>query len=155
ALLKARDPKLPAVLRRFAQGDGQPIRAAAIRGLAAFDDAETPGGLLKVYKELSPAEKRDALATLATRVAPPPAPPDAVEKKAIPSTDLSSALIRDLRNLKDDALNARITEVWGQARETSADKAKLVEQYKAQIRRGYQDNPDPMLGRAVFAKTCG
>ncbi len=155
ALLKARDPKLPALLQEFVtEPSAESLRSQAIRGLAAFDDSETPKVLLRVYPNLGTAEKRDALATLTTRPAYANALLDAVGAKKVPSTDLTANLIRDLRNFKDEALNARIAEVWGQARETTSDKAKMIDQYREMIRRGYQDPPNPMLGRAVFARTC-
>jgi putative membrane-bound dehydrogenase-like protein len=154
ALLKARDPELAGRLQRLVQVPSA-LRPAAIRGLAAFDDPETPKTLLRVYGSLPPAERRDALGTLATRPAYATALLDGVEAKTVPAADLTANLIRDIRNLKDEKVNARIAEVWGQARETAADKAKLIEGFRARIRRGYQDPPDLTLGRAVFAKTCG
>ena len=66
ALLKARDPKLVATLRSLA-AESSPLRGPALRGLASFDDAETPGTIVDVYAKLSAAEKRDAMNTLASR----------------------------------------------------------------------------------------
>jgi putative membrane-bound dehydrogenase-like protein len=154
ALLKARDPRLPAVLRELIREAG-PLRQPALRGLAAFDDEETPRAVLAVYAELSPVEKRDALTTLAARPASARALLDAVGTKSVAASDLTADLIRNLRNLKDASIDARIAEVWGQARETPAEKARLIERYREVVHRGYSDAPDPMLGRAVWAKTCG
>jgi putative heme-binding domain-containing protein len=154
ALLKARDPGLPPVLRTLVQQPGA-LRAAAIRGLAAYDDAATADTILGVYDALTAAEKRDAMATLAARVASARTLLDAIEAKRIVRADLSADVIRNLRNLKDDALNARIAEVWGQVRDTPAAKAEQIEKYRRIVRAGYVDRPDPALGRAVYVKTCG
>ena len=110
--------------------------------------------ILAVYPSLNAEEKRDALNTLAARAAygqalhgggrgrrrcrPPTCPPTSV---------------RQLRNLKDTDLDARIAEVWGIVRTTPADRAKLIAEWKKKL-----DAPAPpadlSLGRAMFAKTC-
>lgn len=154
ALLKARDPELATTLRRLI-GEAQPaLRAAAIRGLAAYDDPETPGVVLKVYPGLPSAEKRDALNTLASRAIFAKPLLAAVEAKTVPVADLSADLVRQLRNLKDSAINEQLAKVWGTVREADADKAKLIARYKGMLTSSPVQKPDPMLGRAIYAKTC-
>lgn len=154
ALLKARDPELPGLLLPLLDAPG-PLRATALRALAAYEEAEISERILKAYGDFAPGEKRDALATLAARAASAARLLDAVAAKRVPAADLNADVIRNLRNLKDDAINKRIAEVWGQARETPAEKAALIEKYRGIVRAGYVDRPNPMLGRAVYAKTCG
>ena len=154
ALLKARDPELPPLLRSMAV-EPSPLQSNAIRGLAAFDDPETPKTLIAAYPDLSAEARRDALATLSARTPSALALLDAVEAKSIAASDLTADLIRDLRNLKDDSVSSRIAEVWGSVRDTPAAKAEQIEKYRAIVRKGYSDAPDPGLGRVVFAKTCG
>jgi putative membrane-bound dehydrogenase-like protein len=153
ALLKARDPKLPQVLHTLLRNATE-LRPAALRALAAFDHEATPAAVLAVYSNLSPAEKRDALATLASRPAYAQALLSALADEKVARTDFSADLIRNLRNLKNEQVNKRIAEVWGMARETPADRLAAIEKYRSIVRRGYSDRPDPLLGRAVFAKTC-
>ncbi len=151
ALLGVRDPQLVTTLQRLITD--QTLRGPALRGLAAYDHAETPVAILAAYKELSLEEKRDALNTLAARAPYAAALLSAVDQKQIAATDLSADLIRQLRNLKNEELNARIGEVWGTARDSSAEKAKLIGDYTKLI--GMKDPlVDVSLGRAVFAKTC-
>ena len=151
ALLAVRDPELAATLQRLI--DERPLRGAALRGLAAYDDTETPPAILAAYSTFTLEEKRDALNTLAARVGYAGALLAAVGEKRIPATDLSADLIRQLRNHKNDDLNDRITEVWGTVRESTAEKAKLIAQYTRLVK---QKGPpaDASLGRAVFVKTC-
>ncbi len=153
ALLKAKDPKLAAILRDLVKGRS-PLRASAIRGIAAFEGPESSEAILKSYATFSPAEKRDAMNALASRPEFARALLAEVEAGKIPSADLSADLVRQLRNLKDESINAQIARVWGTVRETDADKVKLIARYKAEIRAGYQQAPDVMLGRAMFVKTC-
>ncbi|MDB5353388.1 MAG: hypothetical protein JWN86_4635 [Planctomycetota bacterium] len=153
ALLKARDPQLPATLLPLIQSDST-LRAAAIRGLASYEDSSTSKALLAIYAKLPSTEKRDALNTMASRVSFATALLTAVGEKRIAAADLSADLIRQLRNLKDASINDQIAKVWGTVRETDSNKARLIADFKARVKAGYQQNPDPMLGRAMFVKTC-
>ena len=49
--------------------DDPELRGPAIRALAAYNDPATPGTLLKRYAALTPAERDDAIATMASRPA--------------------------------------------------------------------------------------
>jgi putative membrane-bound dehydrogenase-like protein len=152
ALLHAHVPHLAPVLQQLVADPA--LRAEALRGLAAYDDPKTPGLLLRTYPKLPPAEKRDALATLCSRVSYAGALVTALEKKRLPATELSADLVRQLRNLKDSRLTERLNQVWGSVRESSADKAKLIARFKALLTSPPRQPPDPTLGRAMFAKTC-
>jgi putative membrane-bound dehydrogenase-like protein len=152
ALLKARDAGLPPVLRSMLVEPG--LRSAALRGLAAFDDPETPEAVLKLYPGLTPEERRDALNTLASRVESSKALLAAVGTKHVPSADVSADLVRQLRNHKNAEIDAQIGKVWGTVRETSSDKARTLAKYRAMLTARPDRAPDRELGRAVFAKSC-
>src|SRR5206468_12838385 len=111
---------------------------------------------LGVYGELSPVERRDALSTLCSRPTYAVALLDAMAAGKVPTNHLTADLITNLRNLKDGALNKRIEQVWGIVRSSPADKKKLIEDYKRLLSSPEPRtlNPEPYLGRAVFAKTC-
>jgi len=130
------------------------LRGDALRGLAAFADPRTPEVILKTYAALPFAEKRDALGTLCSRTGYAQALLTAIQKKHVPAGDLTADLVRQLRDLKDMALNQRITDIWGSVRETSADMAKMIAQYKVMLKTPPKEPPDPSLGRTIFAKTC-
>jgi putative membrane-bound dehydrogenase-like protein len=151
ALLGVRDPELAPALHRLVAEPG--LRADALRGLAAYDHADTPRVILAAYPRLSLEEKRDALNTLAARVPYATALLDAVGEKKVAATDLSADVIRQLRNHKDQSLDKRIAEVWGTARDSSQEKARLIAEYTLVVK---QKNPpvDVARGRAVFARTC-
>ncbi|MBX6311568.1 MAG: c-type cytochrome [Isosphaeraceae bacterium] len=152
ALLKARDERLPGTLHSLLEEP--PLRGSALKALAAFEDAKTPEIILRRYESFTPSEKRDALNTLAARVGFARALLAAVEAKVIPASDLSADLVRQLRNLKDRALDEQIGRVWGTVRETSRDAAALIARYKAMLTATPSRPPDPKLGRIVFEKTC-
>ncbi len=152
ALLKARDSaSVPALQALVAE---PAMRGPALRALAAFDDPGTPGVILGAYPGLAPAERRDALNTLAGRAGYASALLDAVDRKQVAGADLSADLIRQIRNLKVAAIDARIAQVWGTARETSGDRAIQIAEARARLVVKSARAPDAQLGRSVFAKAC-
>jgi putative membrane-bound dehydrogenase-like protein len=152
ALLKVRVPQLEPLLLKLL--DDEAMRAPALRALAAYGDPQAPAAILNFYSHLSSLEKQDALATLASRVGYARQLLAALERKAIPASDLSAELMRQMRNFKDAKLDEQIERSWGTLRETAADKAKLITHYKALAGNRSLPTPDPALGRAVFARTC-
>ncbi|WP_152051280.1 PVC-type heme-binding CxxCH protein [Tautonia marina] len=152
ALRRARAPGLAGQLRHLI---GDPaVRGPALRALADFDDVETPESVLEVYPDLPLAEKRDALNTLASRPFYARALLDAVGQGTVAGSDLSADLVRQLRNLDDEAVTAKIAEVWGTVRDTPADRAERIATFKGMLTSSPEHEPDVALGRAVFVKTC-
>lgn len=151
ALLKVRDAGLAATLQQLI--DDSPLRSAALRGLALYDDGATPQAIIGKYSTFTAGEKRDALATLAARLDYAQALMDAVAEKKIAPTDLSADLVRQLHNLKNEKLDGKITALWGTVRDTAADRAADIDRYRKVI-TGRGARADVALGRAVFAKTC-
>lgn len=152
ALLKVKDagavPSLQALIADPA------FRSPALRALAAFDDPKTPEFVLSGYPKFTPLERRDALNTLAARLDFARPLLAAVGQGTIPPTDLSADLIRQLRNHENKDVDALISKHWGEVRETTEDKVKLIATTKAKLAARPRQAPDLALGRAVFAKTC-
>jgi putative membrane-bound dehydrogenase-like protein len=151
ALLDARDPELAPVLHQLL-GE-KPLRSAALRGLASYDDPKTPQVIVQAFSSFSPEEKRDALGTLASRIAYGKALMEAIAAKKIPASDVPAEIVRQLRNLHDKTLNGRIDQVWGVVRSTPAERLRLIQAWRQKIMQA-EAVPDLALGRAVFAKTC-
>jgi putative heme-binding domain-containing protein len=152
SLLTTRDPTLPPLLQSLLKDSN--LRGTALRGLAGFDDPPTSEAILNIYPSLNGGEKRDALNTLASRAAFAKPLLDAVEKGNIPRTDLTADLVRQMRNLKAVAIDEQIQKVWGAFRETTADKQKEIQKYKAVYRAGGSTPGDAVRGRIVFSRIC-
>ncbi|AMV40696.1 PVC-type heme-binding CxxCH protein [Planctomyces sp. SH-PL62] len=127
------------------------LRARALRAMAAFADPDVPRIVLDRYPTLTPAEREDAVATLAARPAWALALLDAVEAGTVPRRDVSVTTARQIQALGDAGLSHRLEVVWGTVRATSADKASLIGKYKAVLTAGA---PDLANGRAVYERTC-
>ena len=95
ALLQAKDPRLPAILQKLLKDP--PLRASALRGLAAYDDPATPGVILQSYPTLPAADKHEALNTLSSRLSFAKELLAAVDKNRIPRHDLTADVVRQLR----------------------------------------------------------
>ncbi len=111
ALLAMKDRELAPTLQQLV--GSETLRSAALRGLAAYDDPQTPAVILEAYPNFSLEQKRDALSTLSSRTRYAAALLAAVADKKVPATDLSADLVRQLRNLDDPAINDTIAKVWG------------------------------------------
>ncbi len=152
SLLGIRDPALPPVLQKLVADPA--VRATALRGLATYDDAATPAAVLGAYASFAGAEKRDALNTLASRTAFAKPLLAAVADGKVAKTDLTADLVRQLRNLKDDGIKARLTELWGVMQETSPDMQKEVERVTRLYWAGGSTPGVAPRGRVVFNKVC-
>jgi putative membrane-bound dehydrogenase-like protein len=152
ALSQVKDPALAPILQALIGDSG--LGGQAVRALSAYDDPATSELLIKAYSSLGPIERRDSLNTLAARKGSAQALLAAVEAGKLPRADLTADLVRQLRNLKDREIDARIGQVWGMLRETTGDRARLIAQSKAMIRSKPAHAPDLAQGRAVFAKVC-
>ncbi len=153
ALRKVRDPKVVPILRKLL--DDPRFQSSAIAMLAAFDDPATAPAILKIYADLDSSAKRNALNTLAARPSFARALLDAVAANRVRAGDLTADIVRQLRNLQDQAINARISQVWGMARESTGDRVRLIAEAKTRWSSKPERAPDAMLGRSVFSKTCG
>ena len=134
--------------------DDRAVRGAVLRALAAFAADETPKAILGVYPSLTPAEKQEAIVTLASRPKYALALLDAVERKALPRSDVSPFAARQMQDLRDATVSARLEKVWGQVRQTPAEKKKLIEKYKKMLTPQVLAKADRSHGRLIFSKTC-
>jgi putative heme-binding domain-containing protein len=130
------------------------MRQPALRGLAAYDDPATPKLVLGLYQKLTADEKAAAVATLASRKEYAHALLDAVELKAVPHADVSAYAARQMYALGDKQVTERLKAVWGEVRDTPADKQKQLGRYKNQLTPTALKNADLKTGRVLYAKTC-
>jgi putative heme-binding domain-containing protein len=152
SLFSVKDSGLPEILQKLLKTAD--LRSDALRGLAAYDDPNTASAILAVYPQLSTAEKKDALNTLASRAAFAKPFLTAIEQNKVSSKDLTAEVVRQLRNLKNPEIDQQLHKVWGAFHEVSADKKAEIAKYTKIYRAGGSMQGDASRGRAVFAKTC-
>ena len=152
ALVERHVPNLAADLQALT-GD-QALRGLALRSLAAYDDPATPETILRRYNEYSPAEREDAIATLAARPAWAKALVGALGRGVIPRRDVSVSIARQLQAFGDRELSEQVEKVWGKVQPTSKAKSSLLAKYKSLLASAADQPPDPGRGRSVFNRTC-
>jgi len=149
-LLAAHAPALPASLRALLRDPA--LLGPALRALGSYDDPGTAEAILGIYPSLGIPEKRDALNTLAGRLGSARALRDAVLSKAVPRSDFTAAVIRQIGDHHDPELEAWISREWGSVRPTPAARAAEISSTRRMILAGPKG--DASRGRALFARTC-
>ena len=152
SLREAKDPELPNLVFRLL--DDPAMRGAALRAIAGFNDPRTPDAILKIYGSLDDGQKRDALNTLVSRAAFAKPLLAAVQSSAVPKSDLTAEVVRQLRNLKDAAVVEQVGKVYGAVREATAEKKQVIEKFKRTYWAGGSTPGEASRGRVVFNKVC-
>jgi len=152
ALVRQKDPDLAPLLEKLI---GEPtMRGHAVRGLATYGDNEAPEVILRHYDTFDPAERADAVLTLASRPNFALALLNAVAEDRVPRADLSAFTVRQLAGMKDDGVKARLAEVWGEVRATSQDKRALIGKFKPLLAADKLTAADRSQGRLLFTRHC-
>ncbi len=134
--------------------DDPAVRQVAVRGLAAFPDADTPAAILKAYPKFTAEEKLDAVNTLAARKEWANALLTAVEKKEMPRADIPVATARQILALNDKALSTRLETVWGKIAPASQVRVALTKKWKELLTEDTVAKANPANGRVLFTKHC-
>jgi putative membrane-bound dehydrogenase-like protein len=130
------------------------LNPVAARGLATFNDPAVGTQLVKAYRLFHPSERPQLLATLVSRPSFARALLDAVAAGGIPRAEVSAYHARQIAGFADKALTARLAEVWGEFRESAAERREQIAALKKRLTPAALAAADPGRGRATFAKVC-
>jgi mono/diheme cytochrome c family protein len=72
----------------------------------------------------------------------------------VPRGDLTAFHARQIRSFNNPALTKRLGEVWGELRDSTADKQKFIVQLKAKLTPSALAVADKSQGRVVFNNIC-
>lgn len=153
SLLAAKDALTLPLLLDLVRAPG-PLRAAALRGLAAYEDARIPTQILVAYPALDTAEKNDALGTLLARAASARALIASIDAKKFERSAITAPLARQLQGLHDADIDAWLEKNWGAVRTTSADTQKQIATFKKFLTTDSILRANASHGRALFAQSC-
>ncbi len=151
-LVDRRAAELVPVLFRLL--DDPAVRGPAIRALAAYNDPATAESILRRYSTLTPAERDDAIATLASRPTWAFVLLDAIGKGTVPRRDLNTSVARQILAFRAPKLTSSLERAWGTLRPTARNKASLIAKYKAILTSRDLPPPDADRGRALFGRIC-
>lgn len=131
------------------------LNAVAIQALARESAPEVGDRIVAAYRSFAPLDRPAVIATLCARPAWGAALLKAIESGRIPKEDLNANHARQLTTLNDPEVAKQLARVWGQLRESPAEKRELIQRIQAQSAR-YEGTPtDVLAGREVFRKVCG
>jgi putative heme-binding domain-containing protein len=153
SIVAQRDAASLDALLRLA-GQPGPLREPALRGLTPFDDAHIPPAVIAAFPQLDTTERRAAIQVLLARVSGAKAFFAAIEAGAIPRTELTAPLARQIQGLKDAGLDAWLAKNFGAVSAPSEDKQKLIAKYRQFTTKDLILRADAAHGRALFAQTC-
>ena len=149
------DAARDALLKAIAPGNPEPLVLEAIAGLSQLGGQTTAEALFVQWKNFSPAARRTAAETLASRGNWASQLLSELEQKRILASDIPAATIRTLTRSEADygMLAKRATAIFGRVRDANADKLKLIAAKKDMI-LGAKGQPDLKAGHEVAKKIC-
>ena len=152
-LIESRPPDLQELCGKLLGVRGLGVVAA--RGLALAEDPAIGGRLAKVYRKFSPQDRAALLDTLVSRPTFAKALLDEMAAGSIAKTDLTAFHARQIRGFENKTLTKQLIEVWGELRDSAADKKALVEKLKGDLKPDVLAAANLGKGRALYAAVCG
>ena len=153
SLIEAKDAQLKQVCEKLIYVKG--VNMEAIQGLTQFDQDGVAQRIIDRYTQFYPHERPQVIMALVSRPRFAADLLKAIEAGKIPKADFGPSAARQVRAFNDAKLNALLSKVWGETRETSADKLKLVAELKASHTADFLAKADQSKGRALYAAVCG
>ena len=131
------------------------LRRLVIQALASLGDAETAGRLIAGYPTFSPAERADALPALIANPVAANRTLRAIAEGALEKSVLSPVAIRQLKGMRDPAVDALLAQVVGVVNASKADFAKAKAKYVDLLSAKALRKGDLAQGRALYQQSCG
>jgi putative heme-binding domain-containing protein len=153
SLIEAKDKQLKQVCEKLIYIRG--VNMEAIQGLTQFDQDGVAQRIIDRYTQFYPHERPQAIMALVSRPRFAADLLKAIEAGKIPKADFGPSAARQVRAFNDAKLNALLSKVWGETRETSADKLRHVAELKARHTADFLAKADQGRGRALYASVCG
>jgi putative membrane-bound dehydrogenase-like protein len=152
SLIESRPPELRSICEKLV-GE-RFVNVIAARGLAQFDDPAIGEQLVKAYRSFRAPERPQIMSILVSRPVFAEAMLKAVAAGKIPKEDLTAFHVRQLHSLGDARLKPLITEVWGELRDSPAEKKQQIAELKAKLTDDVLATADLSKGRATFSTIC-
>jgi putative membrane-bound dehydrogenase-like protein len=134
--------------------DVEQFRSAVIPLLSRSNDPATATALIQRYAKFSTADQSGALNTLTSRAALATPLLHALADGKFDRNQIGSFQVRQLRNLRDPALDKLLDKTWGKVTESSAEMKATI----ARLQKIYQEAPlwafDANAGRETFQQVC-
>lgn len=152
SLIEARPDDLRAICERLLRV--RYLNTTAVRGLALFDDPAIGRSLAESYHGFQPWERSAVLDTLVSRPSFAASLLDAMAAGRVPRDDLGAFRARQIRGFGNDDLTAKLSQAWGELRDSDADKKANIVVWKDKLSPESLARADRSRGRQAFDKVC-
>ena len=130
------------------------LNAIALQGVARSEDPESASQLIQHYYRFRAPVRPQVISVLVSRRSFAKELLDVIAGGHLPVAVLSAFDVRQIRSLGDPQLDQRVTELWGEVRETPEEKLKKIHRLKSLLSPKTLQAAAPSTGRVLFNKTC-
>lgn len=152
-LVESRPPQLRQLCEQVLADRG--LAGIAASGLALFDDPDLARLLIKTYRNQRPETRPQWISILVSRPSFARLLLQAMEQGVLPRQDLTSYHVRQLHSLGDPEIDQKVTEVWGELRDSPIEKRQQIAQWKTRLTASVLQQADLSHGRLQFNTICG
>lgn len=152
SLTRGSSPELFTLVRSLI--NDKVLGTAARHALAAYDDPSIPKALLSPWPQRSEEQQAATVTTLTSRASYAHALLDAVKTGRISKNIITPYQARAIRSLNDTDLTAKLTEVWGELRDTPEAKNAELAEWSAKLTPELLAQGDAAKGKTLFAAAC-
>jgi putative membrane-bound dehydrogenase-like protein len=131
------------------------LTATAAAGLALETDPAIAGLLLRQFASATISDRQALLGVLLSRPAWAGQLLDAVIGGQVPRSALNAFHARQIRGFKNAALDTKAAAIWGELRDSSAEKLAAMERWKQKLASAQLKSADRKNGRKVYQTVCG
>lgn len=151
-LVEAREESVAPLLQKLLTH--RELGIAAVRGLAAVHNPDTGKILVDQFNTFAPPTKFEVANTLASRVEFALLMMQGVADKKVDRQFISPFLLRQMQTLGNEALSAKVNELWPELKQLSADKTKKIELWKTKLTTDTLAAANAGRGRVLFEASC-
>ncbi len=128
------------------------LNVLAARGLSTFNDPKIGQLIVNRYRGFRGPFRPQIISILVSRPSFANALVDAIRDGKIPREELSAYQVRQIHSFGDPELSKRLSEVWGEVRDTPEEKLQQI----SSLKQALVDSTDcdKRQGRALFVKHC-
>ncbi len=152
ALMDGGATNLVPLLRPLAD-DGR-VRADALIAMLQLGETTAPALVVARYPQVTTAERARLMGAMVTRSATANALLTAIAAGKIPKPDLTPFHARQIAGLNDAALAARLIEVWGAVRNSTAAARSSIERLRGELAPARLASADLAAGRRAYNQLC-
>lgn len=131
------------------------INSVAAQGLALDDSPRSAQKMIEAYRRFRSPERPKVIAILASRPSFANILLTAIEEGKIALAEVTAFDARAIQSLGDEALSARVSEVWGEIRQSPQDRHEAMITLKEKLKPSDSNRIDLSSGRAIYQNLCG